>query len=73
MLYFNNYFRLYEETEITIGQLRKKLYEDTAFQKRLGITENIVDTFWEAFIDGAFDPKGKNIRTEMSVMQRNFK
>jgi hypothetical protein len=60
-LYFNNYFRLYEETDITVRELKDKLYGDRLVQSLLGITENNVDMFWEALMEGYYIPTGKFI------------
>ena len=58
-LYFNDYFRLYEETNITVRELKDKLYGDRLVQSLLGITENHVDSFWEALMEGYYSPLGK--------------
>jgi len=62
-LYFNNYFRLYEETDITVRELKNKLYGDKDTQKKLGINEDKVDMFWEAFMEGYYSPVGKFMRS----------
>ena len=62
-LYFNNYFRLYEETDITVRELKDKLYGDRLVQSLLGITENNVDMFWEALMEGYYSPVGKFMRS----------
>ena len=54
-LYFEKYYKLYEETEITVKELKCKLYSDTKKQKKLGITQNMVDGFWTALMDGVYD------------------
>jgi hypothetical protein len=67
-LYFNNYFKLYEDTDITVKELKDKLYADKTLQESLGITDEMVDGFWEALMDGAYDPKEKVIRSYSYVL-----
>lgn len=64
VLYFRNYFKLYEETDITVGELKKQLYSDREYQERLGITLEMVDNFWTALMDGAYEPERLNIKPQ---------
>ncbi len=63
-LYFKNFYRLYEETDMTIKQVRTELYNDADRQKRLGISLTMVDNFWEALMDGAYEPQRINIKIQ---------
>lgn len=64
VLYFRNYFKFYEETDISVRELRDKLYSDIESQERLGITLEMVDNFWTALMDGVYDPYASNIKPQ---------
>jgi len=64
VLYFRDYFKLYEETDISVRELRDKLYSDIESQDRLGITLEMVDNFWTALMDCVYDPYAINIKPQ---------
>lgn len=67
-LYFERYYKLYEETDISVRELKCKLYNDLHAQKRLGITLNTVDNFWTALMDGVYEPGKLNIIPQKYVL-----
>lgn len=68
VLYFRNYFKLYEETDISVRELRDKLYSDIESRERLGITLEMVDNFWTALMDGVYEPYAINIKPQNYVL-----
>ncbi len=66
-LYFKNAFKLYEETDMTTKQVKERIYNDKDFQNMIGITESMVDNFWEALMDGVYDPERDDLKPQKYV------
>ncbi len=52
--YFRECYKCYNESDMTVREFKTMLYEEREQWDRLGITEQVVDRFWESFVNGTY-------------------
>jgi len=55
-MYFNEYYRMFISKRYTVRELKTLIYGDKDAQYNLGITEEMIDRFWESIMDGEYNP-----------------
>lgn len=62
--YFKEMYELYQDSEMTLREFKKHLYEDLKIQKELAIGDTMIDNFWESLMDGVYNPDSKNVKPQ---------
>lgn len=63
--YFKRMYEMYDKSDdMTVREFKEILYNDKLTQKLWDISENMVDSFWDAFMDGAYDPERLNLKPQ---------